>query len=348
MALAEFASVVDRSMERSAVDAVATPVERAQDAADAPTLDVWYDADLALCNFDCAYCASVDRRSKQEVWAEPGSLDRFHAITGWIARLPYRVRLRLQTAGEPFVSEEFLDRAAWLTRQPPLGFVELVTNGSLLKQRMARQLAAADLGRLSLWITFHHTEIAPEVLVENARHAAGLGAFVIVNALAFPDSLAAIERLAALCRAHGLRFNLDMGYNLNGAYPGDFVPVLAPLDPASAACLRELLGRPVERLRDELRLTARPFGHACSAGHDYIHVRSDGAVFPCRPYSIPGEIWKLGSALDPDFMPVRRAERDAPCAAIGTCVCKEDFLHLASLRGGPRAAPTLGRFNADG
>jgi MoaA/NifB/PqqE/SkfB family radical SAM enzyme len=317
-------------------------------AASLPPLDVWYDCDLALCNFACAYCASVDRRSQHEIWAEPGSLDRFLAITGWIARLPYHVRLRLQTAGEPFVAEDFLARAAWLTRQPALSFVELVTNGSLLKQRMARQLAGAAFDRLSLWITFHHTEIAPEALVENARHAADAGAFVIVNALAFPDSLAAIERVAALCRAHGLRFNLDMGYNLNAAYDGDFVPVLALRDPESGALLQRLLGRPVDRLQDELRLTARPLGELCSAGYDYIHVRSDGAVFPCRPYSIPGDRWRLGSALDAEFVPARRTDRDQPCAATGSCVCKEDFLHLARLRQGPRGAPTLGRFNAVG
>lgn len=69
----------------------------------------------------------------------------------------------------------------------------------------------------------------------------------------------------------------------------------------------------------------------CSAGHDYLRVFSNGEVYPCSPYRAVVER-RLGSALDPGFVPKLRDERSAPCGASGICACKEDYFHLEVAR----------------
>src|SRR6202021_2531104 len=102
-----------------------------------PRLDIWHICDLSLCNFDCAYCASGSpetggSRTRKQMWKNSDGPERLRLILRWIAKLPYSIGLRLQTIGEPFVSEEFLAEESRMTRGRNIPFVELVTNGSLL------------------------------------------------------------------------------------------------------------------------------------------------------------------------------------------------------------------------
>jgi MoaA/NifB/PqqE/SkfB family radical SAM enzyme len=315
-----------------------------------PRLDVWYICDLSLCNFDCAYCASGTpetggSRTRKEMWKNPDGPEKLQRILRWIAKLPYSVGLRLQTIGEPFVSEEFLAQASRMTREKNVRFVELVTNGSLLTSRLGtmRDEYQADLSKLTLWVTFHHTEITVERLIENAVYAKQLGAFVVVNALLFPDSQDAISNLHAQCEAHGLDTNVDLGQDFNDAYAG------APFIPTAG----DDWHRPDEFFANSrmaqisVIAAASPKGLNCSAGHDYIFVTPTGAVFPCLGYMRYFPDTQIGSALDPDFVPRLRAQRYSPCGIDKGCTCKEDFLHLELAQPGPTGERSLGYWPPD-
>ena len=305
------------------------------------TIDVWYVCDEILCNFDCPYCTTQTPRrlGGRKVWANPDGARRYDTILRWLSGLPWRLRIRLQTLGEPFMSQAFLEGAAWLSRQENVDFVELVTNGSFTPRRFERFAARADIERISLWMTYHHTEIAPETLVENARRAQELGAFIVVHLLLFPDNLDTSRDLIARCERAGLRTDVTIGHNLNDAYPGQgLLPVLES-DPQ----------RLFEAYREHAAIEAMvlahrgPGGLPCSAGHDYLRVFSDGEVYPCAPYRGRTE-HRLGNALDEGFQPRLREEPYAPCQATGLCACKEDYFHLQAARAALTFARSLGYY----
>lgn len=311
-----------------------------------PPLDVWYICDLSLCNFDCAYCASGSPetgggRSRTEMWKTPDGPDRLHRILGWIAKLPYAVGLRLQTIGEPFVSDEFLAAASHMTQEPNIRFVELVTNGSLLTGRLGkmRDEHNADVAKLALWITFHHTQTTIARLLENALAAKQQGAFVVVNALLFPDQLELVRELHAQCEAHGLPTNVDLGQDFNDAYGGhELIPLAADVGRYRSQSL--ITNARMASL--SVVAAASPKGLNCSAGHDYIFIDPAGAVFPCFAYRRYVCDSQLGSSLDPDFIPRLRAERYRPCAVDKGCTCKEDFLHLQAAQQSRAGQRSLG------
>jgi MoaA/NifB/PqqE/SkfB family radical SAM enzyme len=304
-------------------------------------VDVWYVCDQVLCNFDCPYCSTqlARRAGGRRVWAAGDSADRYRAVLGWLAGLPWRLRVRLQTLGEPFASKEFLRGAAWLCAQSNIDFVELVTNGSFTSRQFRGWAATCSMDRISLWITYHHTEIAAETLVTNARMAQDVGAFVVVHALVFPDNLQAIEHLVELCKEAGLRTDVTIGHNFNGAYPRNGLLAILETEPRVLVSMY----RHTAALRTMVTAHRGPKGEPCSAGHDYIRIYPDGGVYPCAPYrGLPSK--QIGSALDPDFVPVLRAEAYAPCEADGLCGCKEDYLHLRTARSVLRFPKSLGYY----
>jgi pyruvate-formate lyase-activating enzyme len=279
------------------------------------------------------------------MWQDADGPERLHRILRWIARLPYSVGLRLQTIGEPFVSEEFLAEASRMTRERNIRFIELVTNGSLLTSRLRKMSDdyGADISKLTLWITYHHTEISAEHLIENASYAQDLGAFVVVNALLFPDSVEPVARLQELCAARNLRTNVDLGQVFNDAYPGlPFIPLAGEKTMLDANALVQ--NRKLALV--SIVAAAAPKGLNCSAGYDYVFIGRAGDVFPCLGYHRYLPTSRLGSALDPDFIPPLRANMYRPCGVEKGCTCKEDFLHLEAARPGPTRERSLGYWPA--
>jgi MoaA/NifB/PqqE/SkfB family radical SAM enzyme len=303
-------------------------------------VDVWYLCDQTLCNFDCPYCSTqASRRSVgEQMWASQDGEQRFHRIVRWLAGLPWRLRIRLQTLGEPFVSKAFLRGAAWLSQQPNIDFVELVTNGSFTKSQFRKWASTCVIDRISLWMTYHHTEIGPGSVVDAAQLAQDAGAFVVVHSLIFPDNLAGIERLVRLCKEKGIRTDVTVGHNFNHAYPTGLLAILETEPNALVSLYRDTAA-----LHATLAAHREPKGQPCSAGHDYIRINSDGSVYPCSPYrQLPDQY--LGSALDPDFVPPLRAETYAPCRLDELCGCKEDFFHLEVAHSALRFPRSLGYY----
>jgi MoaA/NifB/PqqE/SkfB family radical SAM enzyme len=313
----------------------------------ADTVRIWYVSSQRLCNFHCTYCVSTGDWAKSDKvdWRDDHDRKDFEQIVRWLGTRPFPVGIRLATLGEPFASADFMAQAAWLTKQPAVEYVELLTNGSLLKSRLPKLVGQADLSRLSLWITHHHTEMPIERLIANARLAQDeYGCFVVVNALLFPDNEEAVQELRAATTAAGLRFNLDLGYDPSGADgtygpSGEVVPLSQRSD-FQAQAIR--LGANPDLLTANIIGLDRVHDQPCAAGHNYFFIGIDGEVYACSRYYELGES-RLGNVLEPGFELPLRADCWAGCRAPNGCSNKEDFLNLKVVAGARDAAvPSLG------
>jgi MoaA/NifB/PqqE/SkfB family radical SAM enzyme len=308
---------------------------------------IWYVSSQRLCNFRCSYCVSTEDYAKSNTlnWLKDTDQANFETIVRWIGTRPFPVGVRLATLGEPFASWDFLRQTAWLTQQDGVRFVELLTNGSLLKQRLPKISETTNLERLSLWITWHPTEISIDRLLEGAILAQEqYGCFVVINSLLFPDNIQQVDQLRTRATQAGLRFNLDLGYDASGEYgtystSDEVVPIKSKTD-WQAEAVR--LGADPHVLSINLAALDDVRGKACSAGHDNLFIGIDGEVYPCSRYSEIGES-RLGNILDPDFELNLRPTRWADCRAANGCSNKEDFLNLQiAERLRDSAVPSLG------
>ncbi len=309
---------------------------------------IWYVSAQRLCNFRCTYCVSVGdyAKSNSEDWRSPDERERFERIVDWIAERPFRLGVRLATLGEPFASRPFLDRAAWLSRRPNVDFVELLTNGSLLRRRLEQLRRDGDISKISLWITHHPSQIGIVRFVENARIAQEeYGCFVVVNALLFPDNEDAVTALQRATVAAGLRFNLDLGYDPWTPHAAhttldDMIPVLREDKDGLERAVT--LGADARMLELNVAAMRDLRGRSCRAGHDYVYIGIHGDVYRCSRYQALGQA-RQGNVLDKGFELKPNDSRWSPCEAGFGCGNKEDFLHLLEPPGPERATvPSLG------
>ncbi|WP_369780148.1 hypothetical protein [Streptomyces sp. R33] len=307
----------------------------------------WYVAGQRLCNLECEYCVSIGdwAKSRRHDWKNPEDRHTYEQVVTWIGSRPYPVKVRLGTLGEPFASPFFLERAAWLTLQLGVEHVELLSNAVLLPRRLPKLEAAANLGKLSLWLTWHDGQADLDRFIKAAAFAQeAYGCFVVINALLFEDNIDAVARARDAARAAGLRFNVDLGYDpsapaKNQRETSAAVPALKA--EGALDTLAELGGNRALAETALIGLTSCQ-GMLCRAGYDAVFIDIHGQVFRCSNYSTQ-EHPPLGSVLTPEFELPLRAEQWAPCAAAGGCGNKEDFLNLqiaAPLR--PETVPSLG------
>jgi MoaA/NifB/PqqE/SkfB family radical SAM enzyme len=308
---------------------------------------IWYVSGQRLCNFHCTYCVSINdyAKSNKADWREEDQI-RFGKVVDWIASRPFQIGIRLATLGEPFASRGFLAKAAWLSSRPNIDFVELLTNGSLLKRRLEQLDREGDVSKISLWATFHHTEINLPRFIDNVRFAQErYGCFVVVNGLLFPNNEDSIVALKNAADEAGLRFNLDLGYDPltpHGVQTrlDTMVPVLReqPEDSVGRAirlgASADLLELNIAAMRDLRR-------ELCSAGHDYFYIGIRGDVYRCSRYQALGKD-RLGNVLDDGFELQLSSEPWKPCCAGFGCGNKEDFLNLRRNPLDRSSAPSLG------
>ncbi|MEV5831562.1 hypothetical protein AB0L25_38975 [Spirillospora sp. NPDC052242] len=321
------------------------------------SLRIWYVAAQRLCNLDCPYCVSVGSwsKSRRDDWRAPADQDAFTEITSWIGTRPFEVSLRLGSLGEPFASPFFLRQAAWLTRRPNVRFVELLSNASLLQRRLPKMESTANLGKLSLWLTWHRTQMSMEKFIAAAEFAQReYGCFVVVNALLFSGGdIVPIRQLKDATDQAGLRFNLDLGYDpytSSRTFTDELartVPVMRDHRLASQVIDEvEAAGGDRELTRIALLGLRSPQGRPCRAGHDYLFIDIQGNAYRCSRYAVLDRD-RYGNVLEPDFDLKLRPQTWAPCEAVGGCCNKEDFLNLkvaSHLR--QQEAPSLGWIDA--
>ena len=292
-------------------------------------LDVWYLCDQMLCNFDCSYCVTSSTRTAagKKVWATVDGPVRYRRVLNWLADLDVRLRVRLSTNGEPFVSKDFLAGAARLSHAENLEFLEIVTNASYTKRQFLSWVESVRVERLSVWATYHPTEIALDRFVEACRVAQDAGAFVVAHAILFPDNLDTFEALVESCQDADITIDTTMGINMNGQYPEQGHVPLAETHPDQLPYYH----RHPAALQAVAQAVSDWNGRPCSAGHDYIRIDEKANIYRCGPYALIGQE-PLGNVLDPDLSLELREAEYAPCRAHLPCICKEDYFHLEAAR----------------
>ncbi|MFC9660057.1 hypothetical protein ACFVJ5_07440 [Nocardia sp. NPDC127606] len=312
---------------------------------------IWYVAAQRLCNFGCTYCVSTGdwAKSNRHDWRADEDRDTFAAVVDWIGTRAFPVDVRLGTLGEPFASPVFLDRAAWLTRQPGVRFVELLSNASLLQRRLPTLQPHANLGKLSLWLTWHEGQMSLEKFIAAAAFAQDTyGCFVVVNTLLFADhDTTTIARVKTSAVDAGLRFNVDLGYDPsvhsdNSANIDATAAVPAMRSGGDVLGAIATCGGDTELTKAALVGLTSPQHRACRAGADYVFIDIHGDVYRCSRYATLGK-HRYGNILDPGFELQLRENTWAPCEAAFGCANKEDFLNLRlaeHLR--PSVVPSLG------
>lgn len=247
----------------------------------------------------------------------------------------------MQTIGEPLVSRKFLEGVAYISHSENIRFVELVSNGSLIRKRLPflKNKCGVDLTKLSMWLTHHHTEITPKEFVDQALYAKDQGVKVIVNSLLFPDNEDSVLKLNQLCKKYEIDINIDLGHNYNDAYPGTDYFAVSQDD---RSLLLGELNSNLDVKRAAIVASLKPKGFLCSAGHDYVFISSKGDVFPCRSYYAGDPNNVLGSALDEHFRLNLRQSEYSPCRVRDICSCKEDYLHMQIARTNQTDTKSLG------
>ncbi|MBI2376832.1 MAG: hypothetical protein HYV07_22730 [Deltaproteobacteria bacterium] len=236
------------------------------------------------------------------------------------------------------MSRQFLAGAARLTHAPNVEFVEVVTNASFTEEQLDDFVGRCSVDRLSMWATFHPTQIELDQFLEGVKGASDRGAHVVAHALLFPDTIEVVKELLAACEVLGIRTDVTLGNNFNDAYPGR-----GPIPMAGRRAEVEALYRSPVALEALGVGLIMPYGERCSAGHDYVRIMENGDVYPCGPYAI-SRLDRLGSAVDPLFSLVVRETRYRACASGMTCFCKEDYFHLELVRERLRFPRSLGYY----
>ena len=321
-------------------------------------LKVRVSVSMLQCTYSCEYCVAAASQSQTKkidcrrgiarpVWGE-GGLELSRKAVEWVVSLPYRVGVRYDVHGEPFLNDEVIEAISWLTCQNNVAFVEVQTNGSMFKKKLKSLQHVANLDNLKLFSTYHHSQVSPENFIESVLFAKSVGVDVIVNVLAFFDNISPVNKVLELCRLNKIKTSADI------RYPGFTVPLnedgkkmrhFLSQDPFQVLLDAGRNGNEVFRivadsgpLGKEVRYLAAMLvglyglpGRECSAGHDYIFVDKWGDVYPCFNYSDIGKN-RMGSVLDRDFVPELRNDTYQTCSYGETCHQKEEYGNIKVLR----------------
>lgn len=262
-------------------------------------LGILWRGPLDSCNYGCAYCPFAKREPRRAMLtADRAALARFVA---WVeGASAWSLELLFTPYGEALVWPWYRDALARISHLPHVRSVAIQTNGSA----PIRFVEEADLARLSLWISWHPSEIAVGAFVEKvvALHARGVR--MSVGAVALPENLDAVE---------ALREALPAGVPMwiNARKPG-----VRYADEALARWTRLDPGFPLDVTAHRTR------GRACSTGETVITVDGTGTVRRCH---FVDDV--LGN-LYADDLATMLAPR--PCPRL-RCDCYIGYAHVADL-----------------
>jgi len=264
------------------------------------SLGILWRGPLDSCNYGCTYCPFAKRAPRKSMLsADRAALERFVA---WARRAErWQLQVLFTPYGEALIWPWYRQALVELSRVPHVRQVSIQTNGSAPTDF----LDEADLTRVSLWVTYHPTEITRADFV--ARIAA-------LHEHGTPLSVGMVASPARIHEAEALRAELpgEVPFWLNAQKPGirfgdEDVARLRALDPMFDLEMRRHRSR----------------GQACRTGEDVISVNGDGTIRRCH---FVDEV--LGNLYVDDLSAVLQP-RTCPR---GTCECWIGYSHLTSLR----------------
>lgn len=242
-------------------------------------LGVLYRGPLDSCNYACSYCPFAKRPARKAMLhRDRDALARFVAWT--MAATRWELELLFTPWGEALVWPWYREALVQLSHAPHVKQVSIQTNGS----GPMRFLQRADPSRVSLWISWHPTEIEADAFIAKITGLREAGIRMSVGVVAVPAHL---DRISALRKA--LPSEVPMW--ANAQKPG------IRYDEAA----RERW-RTIDPAFDVDTVAHHPRGEHCLAGEDTISVDGDGNVRRCHFIDdVLGNLYTddLGTMLQP-------------------------------------------------
>lgn len=262
-------------------------------------LEILWRGPLDSCNYSCSYCPFAKREPSQTVLQQDQqALERFVA---WVTvSTRYALRILFTPYGEALIWPWYRQAITRLSTLDHVEQVSIQTNASGPMDFADR----ADLHKVSLWISWHPTEIARIPFAEKIRLLKKKGLRFSVGAVAQPQHLAEIE---------ALRKDLptDIPMWLNAEKPGFRYPEAEQkrwksIDPEFDYELRR----------------HHSHGKACTTGTDSISVDGEGEITRCHFVKE-----RIGNLYTDDLESIL-----VPAACQRkTCECWIGYLHLVEL-----------------
>lgn len=262
-------------------------------------LEILWRGPLDSCNYSCSYCPFAKREPSQTVLQQDRqALDRF---VSWVSvSTRYALRILFTPYGEALIWPWYRQAMTRLSKLDHVEQVSIQTNGSGPMDFVEQ----ADLRKLSLWISWHPTEIDRTPFADRVVQLSQKGVMLSVGAVALAAHLQDIEALRA-----ALPHTIPMW--LNAAKPGfryteEELQRWKAIDPDFDCELRR----------------HRSLGKSCTTGTESIAVDGDGEITRC--HFVDSRIGNLYSDdLDEVLLP-------NPCPR-KTCECWIGYVHLVEL-----------------
>lgn len=260
------------------------------------------------CNLQCAMCSIWGDKKKSTL-----SLEQFRTLVD--STTPGLCYLSL-SGGEPLLVDNLMDMVAYASKRVP--YVHLVTNGMLMDDAAACELAKAGLSEISVSLDggreWHNSlRRSPKSFdaavnaIESVKRAAP-GISIVVNSVIFPDRLQEIEKALEITGqlnvAHKVQpVNRHFTFEEISAQPAELA-----FEDIDRVALEKLVNALAEnpriansryflrRIPDYFgkRLTLPVIKKGCLIPQFYLEVSSYGRVSPCMTSSG----WNGSLALD--------------------------------------------------
>lgn len=106
-----------------------------------------------LCNFKCKFCATHSSEKGDLIKKQNMSFELFKKIIDDLAMFPQKLKmLRITGNGEPLINKELPQMIAYAKNKNIAEYIEIFTNGSLLSEKMNRDLVSSGLDRIRISI----------------------------------------------------------------------------------------------------------------------------------------------------------------------------------------------------
>lgn len=226
----------------------------------AEALTLLYRGTLSSCNYDCRYCPFAKRTDSAATMAQDRrEVQRF---VDWCAHSPRPLELLFTPWGEALVRAHYREALVRLSHMGTVQRVGIQTNLS----RSVEWLRDADPAKVSLWCTFHPSQVERARFLRRVARLAALGVGHSVGMVALREDVDEIRAMrTALPATTYLWLNALDPRGADYYVPAD-IDALIAIDPHFAY-----------QLQPQPSLGAR-----CRAGDSALSVDGAGNVRPCH------------------------------------------------------------------
>jgi hypothetical protein len=265
-----------------------------------PSLSLLWRGPLDSCNYGCAYCPFAKRAISSSMLArDRAALTRF---VDWVKRTQtHCLRILFTPYGEALIWPAYREALVELSHLSHITQVSIQTNAS----GPLSFLSDCDLRKVSLWISWHPTEIELSPFVEKIHALHAQGVQLSVGAVAIPIHLSQVEALRKRLPPHVPMW-------INAQKPG-----------VSYSEAEQARWRAIDPDFDLELIRHRSQGKSCQAGEHVLSIDGDGAITRCHFID-----QKLGNLYQDDLATILRPR----ACTRKTCECWIGYSHLVDLQ----------------